>query len=52
MAMLSKARAVTEKPLIRRNQYSAIAAMWMVSIIVVKITSESVKGEEFCDFLG
>lgn len=44
-------RAVTEKPLIRGKRYSAIAAMCMDGIIDVKITSESVNGEEFCDFL-
>ena len=44
-------RAITEKPLVRGKRHSAIAAMCMDGVIDVQITTESVNGETFCDFL-
>ena len=45
------ARAITEKPLVRGKRYSAIAAMCMDGVIDIQITTESVNGGKFCDFL-
>ena len=44
-------RAITEKQLIRGKQYSAIAAMCVDGTVNVHITTESVNGDIFCDFI-
>ena len=44
-------RALAEKPLIRGQRYSAIAAMCIDGIIDVQITTGSVNGDTFCDFI-
>ena len=43
--------ALAEKPLIRGQRYSAIAAMCIDGIIDVQITTGSVNGDTFCDFI-
>ena len=44
-------RPITEKQLIRGKRYSAIAAMCIDGIVDVHITTESVNGDIFCDFI-
>ena len=43
--------AITEKPLLRGKRYPAIAAMCMDGVNDMQITTESVNGKKFCDFL-
>ena len=44
-------RAVTDRLLVRGKRFSTIAAMCMDGIIDVHITTGSVDGETFCEFI-
>lgn len=48
---LKGTRAVTDRQLIRGKRFSAIAAICLEGVIDVQITTHSVNGDQFCDFV-
>ena len=48
---LKGTRAIAEKALIRGKRFSTIAAICMDGVIDVQITTDSVNGEKFCEFI-
>ena len=48
---LKGTQAIAEKTLIRGKRFSAIAVICMDWVIDVQITTNSVNGENFCEFI-